>query len=120
MLPVRPVPQLDYAGVVGFVLVLFLTVRSRQQALQRSDLTAGMHDVCRPCCHSAGADWLDVLQGWITVQCIIRSFPALDDGGLPTGGFGSTGTCAAVKMMIFQGNRSLLFFGFRLGKQCGV
>jgi hypothetical protein len=31
-----------------------------------------------------------LLQGWITVQCIIRSFPAIPDG-LPVGGFGSTG-----------------------------
>ena len=31
----RPVQQLDYAGVVGFVLVLFLTVRAAGAAVQR-------------------------------------------------------------------------------------
>jgi hypothetical protein len=44
---------------------------------------------------------LGILQGWITVQCIIRDFPAIPDG-LPVGGFGSTGACPAVKPHVPQ------------------
>lgn len=60
MLSVRPVPQLDYAGVVGFVLVLFLTVRAAGTAVQRissqsahqkllygNDLVTDVLTVCR-------------------------------------------------------------------------
>ena len=86
---VRPVPQLDYAGVVGFVLVLFLTVRSAGAAVQCFNSRNAQHETFLV---PASPLTFNVLQGWITVQCIIRSFPALPDG-LPTGGFGSTGDC---------------------------